>query len=255
MNFRGWVGFVAGMVMSLAYAQSSSSTAAEERAAGESRAKVHTELGLAYFQAGRMGTALEEAEIALHADPRYAQAYNLLGLVHLYLRETAQAQAHFEKALSLAPKDPEINNNYGWFLCQGERARDSFSYFLTAVKNPQYQTPTKAYFNAGLCALKLRDEEAAEDYLRKALMADGRNVAAAYRLAAVYYRKGALYEAQRLMQDVLRLMPADPAAIWLALRIERKLGNTETETALASQLRSKFRGTPEHQAMMQGKFE
>lgn len=223
--------------------------------ASENRARVHTELGLAYFQAGRMAVALDEGGVALAADPKYAPAYNLLGLVHMFLRETAKARMNFEKGLSLAPGDPEINNNYGWFLCQSGQVREALPYFMVAVKNPLYQTPTKPYFNAGLCALKIQDDEAAEDYFSKAVMADAQNVQAIYRLAELRYRHGKLFDAQRLIQEVLRISQPDPAAIWLALRIERKLGNRSAETGFANQLRWKFQGTPEYQAMTQGKFE
>jgi 23S rRNA (adenine2503-C2)-methyltransferase len=45
------------------------------------------------------GRCLEEARIAAAVDPNYAPAYNLMGLVHVLLNESAQAQA----ALSNAP--------------------------------------------------------------------------------------------------------------------------------------------------------
>ncbi|MDD5296882.1 MAG: type IV pilus biogenesis/stability protein PilW [Rhodocyclaceae bacterium] len=221
----------------------------------ENRAKVHTELGSAYFQAGRMAVALEEGESAVQADPRYAPAYNLLGLVHMYLRESALARLNFEKALKLAPGDAEINNNYGWFLCQNGQVKDSFAYFMKAVKEPLYPTPTKAWYNAGMCALLEKDNEAAGDYFMKAVMADRRNTQALYRVAEYRYTYGNLYEAQRFIAEVLRISQPDPAALWLALRIERKLGNRAAETGYANQLRWKFQGTPEYQAMIQGKFE
>ena len=71
------------------------------------KAKVHVDLGLAYLQAGRYGVALDEAKSAAHYDPRYAPAYQLMGLVHMYLEENAVAAANFERALQLAPGDPE----------------------------------------------------------------------------------------------------------------------------------------------------
>lgn len=221
----------------------------------EERAKVHTQLGLAYFQAGRMAVALDEANAALAADGKYAAAYNLLGLVHMYLRENARARMNFEKAHAIAPQDPEINNNYGWFLCQNGAPKDSFGYFMTAVKDPLYTTPTKPYYNAGMCALLANDVEAAEDYFTKAAMADRNNVHAFYRLADIKYRKGNLLDAQRFVAEVMRIGQPDPAAIWLALRIERKIGNRAAETGYANQLRWKFQGSPEYQAMTQGKFE
>ena len=56
------------------------------------RARVHTELAAAYYERGNMGVALEELRIALAADASYAPAYNILGLVHMDLKEYPQAQ-------------------------------------------------------------------------------------------------------------------------------------------------------------------
>lgn len=219
------------------------------------RARVHTELGSAYFQAGRMAVALDEAESAVQADPKYAPAYNLRGLIHMYLRENTQARLSFEKALALAPGDAETSNNFGWFLCQNGQVKDSFPHFMKAVKDPLYPTPTRPWYNAGMCALMDKDEDGAADYFLKAVMADRGNAQALYRLSELRYKRGNLFDAQRFIAEVLRIAQPDPAALWLAVRIERKLGNRSAETGFANQLRWKFQGTPEYQAMIQGKFE
>lgn len=229
----------------------------EQPSVGKSanRAKLHVDLGHAYLGGGRMAVALEEAGIALAADPNYAPAYNLLGLVHMFLNEPKVAEENFQKALRLAPNDPEYSNNYGWLLCQDGREKDAFPYFMVAVKNPLYQTPTKPYFNAGVCALRLKDNKLAESYFTRALETDPRNIGALYKLAELRYQAGRYYEAQRMVADVITMVDNDPAPVWLALRIERKLGNREEEVNYAKQLRSKYAGSPQHQALMQGKFE
>lgn len=219
------------------------------------RAKVHYELGMLYFQGGQMGIALDEARIATSAEANYAPAYNLFGLVHMFLQENSLAQSNFERAVGLAPNDPEINNNYGSFLCQTGRERQGMERFLAAVKNPLYETPTVPYTNAGRCALLLKDDKLAEENFRRAILVDGRNVLAMFELADIYYRRGDYSEAKRYLGETQKRSEPSAATIWLALRIERKLGNREGEVDLASQLRRKFSGTPEHQAMLQGKYE
>jgi type IV pilus assembly protein PilF len=121
------------------------------------RAKIHTELGALYFQDGNMAVALDELRIALDADSSYYQAYSVRGLVYAYLKEFARADDDFQRAMSYAPNDPDVNNNYGWYLCETGKARQSISYFLTALKNPLYETPDRAYTNAGTCALRAGD--------------------------------------------------------------------------------------------------
>jgi len=218
-------------------------------------AKAHGDLAMIYYQGGNMAVALQEARISLMADPNYAPAFNVMGLVHLYLGEIPQAQEHLERAVRLAPQDSDIANHYGWFLCTSGREKEGLSYFLVAVKNPLYKTPTRPYTNAGLCALRLKDDKSAEEYFQRAAMADGSNAQALFHLADIAFRRSDYFKAKGFLGEVLRLNEPNAEALWLGVRIERKLGDRQAEAGHAAQLRRKFAGTPEHQALMQGQFE
>ena len=221
----------------------------------QQRAKVHTELGSLYMLDGRSAIALEEARIALSADPNYAPAYNLLGLTHMVLNEPRLAEDNFEKAMRLAPGDPEISNNFGWFLCQNGREQRSIAHFMAAARNPLYTTPTKPYTNAGVCSIRMKDDKAAEEYLFTALRLSPTNTQALFWLADIAYRHGRLSEARQWTTDIEKMMEPTAEVMWLALRIERKLGNREAEARYASQLRRRFPGSPEHRLLTQGQYD
>lgn len=221
----------------------------------QQRAKVHTELGSLYMLDGRSAIALEEARIALAADPNYAPAYNLLGLTHMVLNEPRLAEDNFQKALRLAPGDPEISNNYGWFLCQNGREQGSIAYFMAAANNPLYTTPTKPYTNAGVCSVRLKDDKAAEEHLMTALRLSPTNTQALFWLADIAHRQGRYSEARQWAGDIEKMMEPTAEVIWLTLRIERKLGNREAEARYASQLRRRFPGSPEQRLLAQGQYE
>lgn len=219
------------------------------------RAKVHTELGALYMQRGNMGVALEEARAALSADAGYAPAHNLMGLVYMQLHEDIAAEKSFGLALALAPGDPEINNSFGWFLCQTGREQRSMQYFHLAIKSPLYATPAMPYANAGICSLRLKDDKAAEDYFIKALRLDANNNRAIFFLADIAFRQGRLEEARRHLTELHKQAESSPESLWLAVRIERKLGDRDAEARYSSQLRRKFPGTPEQLMLMQGRYE
>lgn len=219
------------------------------------RAKVHTELGGLYLSKGNLGVALDEVRKALSADANYAPAHNLMGLVRMQLRENALAEQSFKRALSLAPADPEINNSFGWFLCQTGREQLSFQYFQTAIKSPLYATPTMPYTNAGICALRLKDDKAAEDYFLKALRADAANARAMYFLADIAYRQGRLADARRYLDDLSQRVEPTAEILWLGVRTERGLGDRAAEARYAFQLRSKFPGSPEARRLLQGQYQ
>lgn len=229
----------------------------EQTASGviEKSAKTHTELGILYLQSGNLAVAMEEARLAVLIDPAYAPGHDLMGLVHMVLNEIPQAKVSFERAIQLAPGDPVIANDYGWFLCQNGQAKESFKYFEAAYRNPLYKTPTRPLTNAGLCYLQIKEDKQAEDNFRRALMVDGSNVQAMFHLSSLAYKRGDFYNAKNILGELHRLSDPNAESLWLGLRIERKLGDRPAEASYAAQLRRKFSGTPEYQALQQGNFE
>ena len=219
------------------------------------RAKAHADLAGAYYELGNLGVALEEARIATQADATYAPAYNVLGLVNMELKDNAAAEANFRRGLQLAPQDPDLNHNYGWYLCQTGRDEQSIQWFLNAVRNPLYQTPAKSYAAAGRCLVKRNPTEAAT-YFDRALRLDPNSLQALLPYAELLYRRGQLPEAKALVTRFNRLVPdGTPESLWLGIRIERKLGDRLAEGTLANQLRRRYAGSTEYQALQRGDYD
>lgn len=219
------------------------------------RARVHTELGMAYLREGQFNVALDEGKVSLAIDASYPLVYNLLGLVYMNLKENARAEENFEQALRLAPGDPEINDNIGWFYCQTGREQRAFNHFEISAKNPLYATPARPLTHAGMCALRLKDAKRAEDFLNRALRADPSSPDALFLLADALYQQGRHAEARLRITAVHRLTEPTAATAWLALRIERKTGDREAEMRWATQLRRKFADSQEYRKLNQGLYE
>ncbi len=223
----------------------------------QSRAKIHTELGALYFQAGSAAIALEHLAMALQIDSRHYPANSVRGLVYASLREYAKAESDFARALSLAPNDPEVNNNYGWFLCDTGKERQSIQYFERALRDPLYETPDRAYTNAGNCLLKAGDLDQAQSYLLQAVRVSRNGaVSARLALARIFYQRGNLDESRVYLNDALRMMePPTAEALWLGIRLERRLGDKRAESGFASQLRSRYPTSAEYQEFLKGNFQ
>ncbi len=222
---------------------------------GRTRAKAHTDLASAYFELGNLGVAMEEARIAIAADPTYPPAYNVQGLVSMELKDDAAADASFQRGLKLAPQDADLNHNYGWFLCQTGREQQSVQWFLNAIKNPLYPTPSKTYAAIGRCLQKRNPAESAQ-YLDRALRIDPNNAQAMIPYADILYRRGQLSQAKDLVGRYNKLLPEPtPESLWLALRIERKLGDRAAEASLATQLRRRYANSSEYQSLLKGDYD
>lgn len=219
------------------------------------RARIRTELATLYYSAGNMGVALEEARLALEADPNYALAYSLLGAVYMELREPQLAQQNFERALRLAPTDPEINHRYGWFLCQSGRELESVRYFQQAIRHPLYPTPWRSSAAAGICMMRKGMLKEAEDHFTAALRQDPDEPISLINLADLRYRRGELEEARRLVARYNRLVEPNAESLWLALRIERRLGERTAEASFANQLRRRFPDSREHRLLQRGEYD
>jgi len=219
------------------------------------RAKLHAELAALYYGRGSMAVALEELRTAAAAAPDYPLTYSLFGLVYMNLRENALAQANFERALRLAPTDPDINHNFGWFLCQTGKESESIKYFLQAVSNPLYQSPYRSYAAAGVCAMRMNNLKEAEDFFQRALRLDPNDPTSLLQLGQIRYRQGQLEDARRMVNRFNKLVAPTAESLWLGLRIERKLGQRLAETSYATQLRRHFAASPEFQRLQRGEYD
>jgi len=219
------------------------------------RAKIHTELGAAYFERGNMSAALEHLRTATTADPSYAVAYSVLGLVYADLKENNLAHSNFERALSLAPNDPDINHNFGGFLCRTGREEESVKYFMQAVSNPLYAQPWRSFSAAGLCMLSKNKVKEAEEYFQRALRLEPDDPTALLSMAQIRYRQGNLEEARKLVLRFNRLVSPNAESLWLALRVERKLGERTAEAGYANQLRRRFVNSREYQLLQRGEYD
>lgn len=243
------------LLLSVAAAFWQSGVFAAEQSQAQSRAQIHTELGAAYFSRGQLGVALEELKEAIKSDSRYAPGYNILGLVYMELREFAQAEENFQRALDLDAGNPDIHNNYGWFLCQRERIDEAVKHFYAALKNPLYSTPEKSYLNAGLCTLKKNDEQGATEFFLKAFKLRPQQPQAAYYLGELAYKRKDYSDAKRYLTSLRQAAPASVETLWLGVRVERKLGNRDAEASYSQQLQRNFPDSPEAQALRNGNYE
>lgn len=224
----------------------------------EKRAAIRLQLAVGYFQDGKLEVALDEVKQAIAVNPDFADAYGVRALIYSQMGELALAEENFLRALKLAPRNPELSNNYGAFLCQQGRGKQGIAYFDAALNNPAYQSPVKALINAGSCSLKMKQLDAAERYLLDALRREPDHAAINVNLARLYferrdYQRAGFFVNRLKATEKLDTLPAD--VLWLALRIDRKLGDKASEASMGTLLRRHHPGAPEYDAFRRGAFD
>ena len=204
------------------------------------RARLRLELATGYFEQGQTNVALDELKQALNADPSFADAYNLRGLVYMRLNNIALAEDSFRRALVLNPRDAGLAHNYGWLLCQQARYRESFVLFAQAIANPTYAGQGKSLMAQGICQARAGQKPEAEQSLTRAYQIDASNPVIGYNLANLLYERGELVRAQFYIRRLNNSELANAETLWLGVKIEQRLNNREAMLQLGDQLKKRY---------------
>lgn len=229
-----------------------------DQSAAQKRAAIRLQLAIGYYEQGQLEVALDEVKKALQANPDDADGYGVRALIYMGMGQTALAEDNFLRALKLAPHNADVSNNYGSFLCQNGRAAQAIAYFDAAIGNRAYQSPGKAMNNAGSCSIKLGDYAGAERYLLQALTLTPDLAATNANLARVYYERRDYARAGFFISRLSRIAKMESLTadvLWLAIKVQHKLGDAGAEASMATQLRRHHSASPEYAAYQRGAFD
>jgi len=214
------------------------------------------ELAAAYLGRGQPTDALDQVKMALQAKPENPAAYSLRGLIYASLGQPDMADESFHRAMELAPHDGDLRHNYGWFLCQQRRYADADAQFVQTIAEPGYREVPRTLLVQGICQARAGKAQEAEHTLSHAYELDPANPAIAVNLAEVLYRGGQYERARFYIRRVNTKQDlANAQTLWLAARIEHKLGQDVQVQALGAELHDRYPQSPETLLFEKGKFD
>ncbi len=220
------------------------------------RARLRLELAAGYFSRGQPETALDEVKQAIAARPDIAEAYTLRGLIYASLNQPALADESFRRALQLDPRNADTLHNYGWYLCQLQRWDEAFAQFDAAIAQPQYRDAARSLLAKGLCQARAGRLAGAERTLSRSYEMDPGNPGTAFNLAEVLFGLGELERARFYLRRINEQPTTSNAqTLWLAARVEHRLGNDAGARTLGEELRRRFPQSPEALRFDRGQFD
>ena len=230
-------------------------TASDETDASK-RARVRLELASAYFGRGQMSTALDQVKMAIAAEPNLGEAFNLRGLIYASLGDDKLAEESFRRALQINARDADTMQNFGWYLCRQKRYGEANALFIQALAVPQYQDSARTLLTQGVCQAFAGQTQEAERTLLRSYELDPSNPSTAVNLSELLYRRGDYERARFYIRRVNSLTElASAQTLWLAARIETKMGNQPEVQVLGNQLRTRFPDSRESSAFERGLFD
>jgi type IV pilus assembly protein PilF len=212
------------------------SSQTEAQKAGE----LNKQLGTVYLRQGNLQLAKDKLERAEKYNPQDAELHSVLAVLYERLGAPAEVDKHYRTAVRLAPKDPQISNNYAVYLCQHGRTEEGVKRFLESARNPLYRTPEMAYTNAGVCLRKAKRLDEASNSFQRALSIRPNNAEAVYQFADLALERGDAAKAREQVDKYLVSNDATPELLMVGVRAMRSLGDRVGEEKYARRLRLEF---------------
>lgn len=229
-------------------------TAAEKRA---DVVRIKTQLAVEYMKAQDYRQAVQTIDEALQGDSSYVYAWLIKAQIWQYLKEPAKAEESFRRALALDPNSAEVNNNFGWFLCDVQnRPNEAIAYFDKALSDPTYPNPEVANLNKGICTSRMGQYQLATAYFERSLAAAPTFAPAQKEMARNAFLAGNTSDADNLFRQYQRRinnLSADD--LLLGWKIARAMGHTQAAYEYEAQLRTNYPYSPELEQTNSGRMQ
>ncbi|MHB1544074.1 MAG: type IV pilus biogenesis/stability protein PilW [Gammaproteobacteria bacterium] len=214
-------------------------------------ARDNVTMGMIYLQRHERTLALHSFGRALKLNPDSVKAHNAMALLDVELGELARARKYYRASLNLRPNDPETLNAYGVLLCRTGQVHRAIHALVKAAKTASYITPEVAYTNAGVCALRLRDQSTAIRYFSRAIALNDNYAPALWQLANLDMRNHAFHRARSLLTRLADLPPKPAASVlWLLIRSEWAVKDSVAAERYGAILLEDYPGSPEALAFL-----
>ena len=215
--------------------------------------RYNAQLGVAYLQQGRFELSLNKLNKSLQQNPDNADAHHYVAELYHQLGKVSLANHHFEKALDLAPENSSLKNNFGVFLCEQKKFKESKKLFLEVSNDPLYANKASLHENIGLCAKEKGDLKTAGKYFRKTLREVPNSPKSLLALAEMSFDRQDYIKSKDYFYKYLKVSRHSAASLWLGILLEKRSGNKDRVESYRILLKGKFPDSKE--ASMLNKME
>ncbi|MDQ1363780.1 MAG: type pilus assembly protein PilF [Pseudomonadota bacterium] len=216
-------------------------------------AKMNVQLASGYIQRGQLEVAKEKLTKAIEQDPELVPAYTTMAVLMEMINEPTEAENYYLDALDLDSRNPELQNNYGQFLCKQNKIEEAIKYFEKVLANQFYETPEKTYANLGYCLMQGDNPnyKKAEENLRKAIKMNPQMTTALISMGELGIKTRQYLMARAYMQRYHAVGRKTAHSLWLQIQAEKELGDKKYYLELSRELLKTFPDSTEAGLLME----
>ena len=207
-------------------------------------AKTGVSLGLTYLKNGNYSQAKQNLDKALAFAPRLAETHYGLAYYYQVVGESERADESYQTAMSLAPRDANIANSYGAFLCQDGRYEEAKRFFMQAVNAKQYANSAETYENMALCAQSQGEGEDAIQYLNSALKHQPGRAKTLFILTEMYVATEQYELAAETLRRYEKVARVSADSLWMAIEIAKGQGDLRAANGYGDMLLRMYPNSP-----------
>ncbi|MGB0216396.1 MAG: type IV pilus biogenesis/stability protein PilW [Alteromonas oceani] len=207
-------------------------------------AKTRVSLGLTYLRNGNYSQAKQNLDKALAFAPRLAETHYGLAYYYQVVGESERADESYQTAMSLAPRDANIANSYGAFLCQDGRYEEAKRFFVQAVNAKQYANSAETYENMALCAQSQGEGEDAIEYLNSALKHQPGRAKTLFILTEMYVATEQYKLAAETLRRYEKVARVSADSLWMAIEIAKGQGDLRAANGYGDMLLRMYPNSP-----------
>jgi type IV pilus assembly protein PilF len=246
-------GYLVAMATLLILAGCVSTTSGPPKLEGDdsNAADLNYQLGARYYHNGDYDLARDRLLLAIELEPNNAISWSTLGLTYEALGNVRLAEEAYGKAVNVAPRDFQIQDNYAVFLCRQGRHDDARKYFDRALSAPTNDYAERTYTNAGVCMMQKPDYDLAEKYLRGALERRPNHAEALLQMSVLFFEKGDNLRARAFLQRYMSNNVPTATVLYHGIQIEEKLGDDAARREYTMQLLKNFPDSAEARSIRQ----
>ena len=183
------------------------------RAQSAQEGEAHFNIGLTHLREGRAALAQEEFRKALKSDSKNPYFHKALGISYMQLRKYPEAIEAFRTALKLNPYYVDVRNDLGTALLYAGKRDEGKAELLAAFNEPTNPTPDISARNLGQAYLEEKNFNEAASWFRSSLGRNNKALDSHLGLAEALQGMSRIDEAQRSLEDSLKVLPNQPSLL------------------------------------------